>query len=219
MRRASLLTLILIFGASLAAAASLRIDSFDCRLDLTEAGRLKVTEELTVTFLTPHHGIERWIPVSYRVPATGANLTIALRVEDVRMDGTSVPYAVRRKGRDELIRIGDPDRTITGTHVYEIAYTASRVILFHADYLQLYWNVTGNDWRVPIGRATASIGLPDTVDPSLVSSTSYVGYYGSGARGGEGTIDDAGRLNFASGPLWSPGSSPPTSWRSSLSSP
>jgi len=204
MRRASLLTLILIFGASLAAAASLRIDSFDCRLDLTEAGRLKVTEELTVTFLTPHHGIERWIPVSYRVPATGANLTIALRVEDVRMDGTSVPYAVRRKGRDELIRIGDPDRTITGTHVYEIAYTASRVILFHADYLQLYWNVTGNDWRVPIGRATASIGLPDTVDPSLVSSTSYVGYYGSGARGGEGTIDDAGRLNFASGPL-SPG--------------
>ena len=201
MRRAGLLTLILIFGASLAAAASLRIDSFDCRLDLTEAGRLEVTEELTVTFLTPHHGIERWIPVSYRVPATGENLTIALRVEDARMDGSSVPYAVGRKGRDKLIRIGDPDRTIIGTHVYEIAYTASRILLFHTDYLQLYWNVTGNDWRVPIARATASIGIPDTVDPSLVSSTSYAGYYGSGARGGEGTIDDAGRLNFASGPL------------------
>jgi len=204
MRRVGLFTLILIAGISIAAAASLRIDSFDCKLDLTEAGKLQITERLTVTFKTPHHGIERSIPVSYRVPAVGTNLLIGFHLDRVTMNGSSVPYTARRKGREEVIRIGDPDRLITGTHVYEISYTASRILIFHPDYIQLYWNVSGNDWEIPIDKVAASIGLPDTVDPSLVSSTSYTGYYGSATRGGGGTIDDAGRLNFSSGPL-SPG--------------
>ncbi len=201
MRRFALGAIILTAALSLAAVGTLRIDSFDCRLDLTGEGRLRVVESISVTFLTPHHGIERYIPVSYRTPGVGTSTSIDFHLDDVRMDGLPVPYTVRRRGREELIRIGDPDRTITGTHLYTIGYTASHVLLFHEDYLQLYWNVTGNDWRIPIERATASLGLPDTLDPSLVSSISYVGYYGSGTRGEEGMIDEAGRLNFASGKL------------------
>jgi len=204
MRRVWLLTLLSIAVLSLTAVASLRIENFDCALVLTDAGELKVTETLTAAFITPHHGIEREIPVSYKIPAVGTNLSIGFRLDRVTMDGSPVPYTAGRKGREEVIRIGDPDRLITGTHTYEIAYTASRVILFHPDYLRLYWNVTGNGWTIPIEQVSASLRLPDGLDPSLVSSISYAGYYGSTARGGKGSIDEAGRLTFSSGPL-SPG--------------
>jgi uncharacterized membrane protein YgcG len=192
---------ILISGVSLLASASLRITDFTAQIVLDEEGTLHVEEKLDVDFYSPHHGIERWIPVSYRRFLTGENITIDLRVTSVTQDGGEVPYTVRRSGRDILIRIGDPNRTITGSHTYTLSYTVKRALLFRDDYIQLYWNVTGNDWQIPIDHASATVALPSTVRSADVSTTSYVGYYGSTSRGGAATLDESGRFVFDAGHL------------------
>ncbi len=187
-----------------AASATLYVETFHADLTLTAAGKLEVVETLAVVFVTSHHGIERSIPVSYPTPV-GTSVTIDLAVGTVTMDGASVPVKVYGSGRDRVLRIGDPDKTITGTHVYRIEYTASRALVFHDNYLQLYWNVTGTEWEIPIRQATAALSLPPDISPDLVSTTSYAGPWGSSGRGTPVTLDAAGRFLFTTGTL-NPGS-------------
>ncbi|MCK4683036.1 DUF2207 domain-containing protein, partial [Candidatus Bipolaricaulota bacterium] len=179
---------------------SLRITDFAAQIVLDEEGTLHIEERLDIDFYNPHHGIDCSIPVSYRRP-TGENITIDLKVISVTQDGGEVPYTVRRSGRNILVRIGDPDRTITGSHTYTLSYSVDRALLFRDDYIQLYWNVTGGASGVPINHASATITLPKTVAPGDVVTTSYVGYYGSISRGGSATLDEEGRLVFEAGSL------------------
>jgi len=201
--RLAFLLAVSLSALGLTALASLEIGRFDVTIVLEPSGTLRVTEELTVTFYTSHHGIEREIPVSYRDPR-GGNVTIDLDIDRIALDGGPVPYSARCIGRELRLRIGDPDRTITGTYAYTISYTVDRAIVFHDDYLQLYWNVTGNDWRIPIRHATATVALPETVDRASLATTSYAGYAGSTARGGPATLSETGELLFAADRL-SPG--------------
>ena len=202
--RSALAALVLAVALGASAGATLYVQSFDAVIDLTSAGDLEVVETLTVVFVTPHHGIERDIPVSYRT-SLGTRVTIDLALEEIALDGATVPYVSRRSGADQYLRIGDPDRTITGTHAYRIAYTVRRALLFHDSYLQLYWNVTGNDWEIPIRRATAILSLPAGTSLENVSATSYAGPEGSAGLGQPSTVDAAGRLLFTAGTL-NPGS-------------
>jgi len=197
-------TLLIVVTLSVTAFGTLSIDRFDATITLDPTGHLVVEEQITATFFTPHHGIEREIPVSYRNPATGGTTTIGFHLDRITMDGESVPYLSRRRGSEQYLRIGDADRTLVGTATYTIAYTVDRALLFHEDYLQIYWNVTGNDWRIPIDAATATFRFPATVEPDTVRATSYVGYTGSVARGFDATMDNSGALRFETG-LLSPG--------------
>ncbi len=191
-----------VFGC--AASASYYIQAFDTALDLASNGDLHVVEAVTVVMTSPQHGIVRDIPTSYRTPL-GTRVTIDLQLGAVTMDGQSVPVSPGQSGAYRTLRIGDPNVTITGTHVYRIAYTASRVLLFHGDYLQLYWGVTGNDWDVPIRQASATLTLPSGVPATDVSTTSYVGPLGSTARGQPAEVTASGQVAFAAGVL-NPGS-------------
>ncbi len=199
MRKISV-SLLLILFISVAAFATLRIRSFDAQISLDDQGILHVTEKLDVDFFSPHHGIECWIPVSYRRP-TGENMNVPLRVISVTQDGRPAEYITRRSGRNQYIRIGDPEVKLLADHTYTITYAVERAILFRDDYVQLYWNVTGNEWTIPINSASATITLPESVNPSDVATTSYVGYYGSKARGNEATIDEQGRFVYTTGLL------------------
>jgi len=198
--RKIIISLLLVLMVSVVASATLRINNFDAQIVLDEKGTLHIEEKLYVDFYSPHHGIERWIPVSYRRP-TGENITIALEVISATQDGGSAQYTTSRSGRNILVRIGDPNRTITGKHTYTIAYTVDRALLFRDDYIQLYWNVTGNEWAVPIDAASATVTLPQTVTTADVMTISYVGYYGRDTLGREATIDDQGRFVFTSSQL------------------
>lgn len=193
--RRFLVFVILVLLVPVAAFAALRINTFDSKMVLDSDGILHVEEEITVDFYSYHHGIERWIPVSYK-RSSGENITIDLDVISVMQDGAVAKYTTRRSGRNILLRIGDPDRTIQGIHTYDITYTVNRALLFHDEYIQLYWNVTGNEWAIPIDKASARVSLPSGIDMADVMSTSYVGYYGHNTEGSEAVVDDEGSLVF-----------------------
>src|SRR5438477_409184 len=128
-----------------AQAADWSINSFESQIAIAADGSLKVTEDIEVTFAGPHHGIYRDIPVVYEYDEKN-NRVLQINVDSVRGPGR---YSTSRKGADEEIKIGDPDRTLTGRQSYLITYTVRGAFNGFPDHDELYWNVTGNQWGVP----------------------------------------------------------------------
>jgi uncharacterized membrane protein YgcG len=180
--------------------AELRIQDFAVDILIDPSGELLVTENIQVRFITPHHGIERFIAISDKSPL-GETTSIDLQLEEIQLNGDSVPYTTKQRGGNWIFRIGDADRTITGTYDYSIQYRVNRAWLFHENAVRLYWNVTGNQWDIPIEKASATVRFPDSVDVLSVSGISYVGYDVS-TRGSAGTPTETGGLFFQSDILY-----------------
>ena len=64
-----------------------------------------------------------------------------------------------RKGSLINIRIGDSKKYVRGNQTYVITYQSGKCHPFFDDHDELYWNVTGNDWKAPIREASADVTL------------------------------------------------------------
>ncbi|TMD19619.1 MAG: DUF2207 domain-containing protein, partial [Chloroflexi bacterium] len=88
------------------------------------------------------------------------------RVYDLAVDsvtdvsGRDWRYTTADNGADKEIKIGDPNQTVSGRQSYVIAYTVKGALNGFADHDELYWNVTGDQWAVPIKAASASVTVP-----------------------------------------------------------
>ncbi len=153
---------------------------FSATATLTSNRKLTVVETIEYDFgINERHGIYRTIPTSYS--RNGGNYSLTLSLIQVTMDGASVPYTVQSRSPEFRIQIGDPNKTITGVHTYVISYETDRAINFFNGEGELYWNVTGNGWEVPIGKASFSLVGPASYDATTASSTCFTGPVGSTA--------------------------------------
>ena len=134
------------------------IKSFDVRYVIAEDGTFRVEEDILVDFgsLDDRHGIFRDIPVEVSFDADNNRL---MAISDVRVDG-GIPFETSRDGANLRIKIGDPDVFVTGEQRYRISYTVHDGLNAFIDHDELFWNVTGNYWEVPIESASASVELP-----------------------------------------------------------
>jgi hypothetical protein len=140
---------------------------------------LKVTETIKYDFgRVRKHGIYRQIPQSY----TCADGTNALHIEylDAQMDGKPVMMVPElSKGFFEA-RLGQADRQLTGVHKYVLKYQVYNAVGFVKGRPEVYWNVTGNQWAVPVNHASAGISTQAGASPAQFSS--YFGAYGSKSK-------------------------------------
>jgi uncharacterized membrane protein YgcG len=137
------------------------IDAFDVAITVNQDARMAVRETLQVDFGTQqHHGIFRDIPVVYEWDQH-SNRVYDLTVDSVTNGaGSNWTYSVSDKGADREIKIGDPNQTVSGRQTYVIAYTVVGALNGFADHDELYWNVTGQQWAVPINEASATVTVP-----------------------------------------------------------
>jgi uncharacterized membrane protein len=151
---------------------------FKAELYLSGDGTLMVEEEIEYDFQSAlRHGIYRDIP--YKYDYGYKKQTIELDVEEVSdFNGEPYQYKVSKSGDRVNIRIGDPDTKITGVNGYRIQYFVDGAIAYFDDYDEIYWNVTGNEWRVPIRHASAKVSFENGV-PEGVKALCYTGSYGS----------------------------------------
>jgi uncharacterized membrane protein YgcG len=61
---------------------------------------------------------------------------------------------------NEVVKIGDPNRLVSGNQRYVITYTVVGVINSFADHDELFWNVDGALWPVPKQTVSATVRLP-----------------------------------------------------------
>lgn len=149
------------------------IEHFDVRAKLHQDRSATIEERITYDFgVSDRHGIYRLIPDVYN--RNGGNYKLHLDIQGVQLDGKDVPYKVQRKNRDVEIKIGDPDRYLTGKHTYVIQYATNRSLNDIEGNVEWYWNLTGNGWLVPINHVSLEL-----VAPSSTRRACFVGVVGS----------------------------------------
>ena len=160
-----------------AAQSPERILRYAVEITIDEDGSIVVTETIDYDFgSSERHGIFRDIPTRLRYDDTYDRI-YPLEVLSVSgSPGTPVQYVTEDSGGGTTrIRVGDPDRTITGQHTYAIAYRVGGALNGFPDHDELYWNAIGSDWPVPIDRATASVAAPGPIE----GIACYAGSFGS----------------------------------------
>ncbi|MBK8198419.1 MAG: DUF2207 domain-containing protein [Acidobacteria bacterium] len=165
---------------ALTAAAEEKVSSFDVAIRVQADGDIIVSETLEVFSegSAIQRGIFRDLPRYYADDAhEGDKLPYQYDVKRVRRDGEREPYETETDGNAFRIRIGDPDVYITyGAHTYEIEYEVKNQIRYFEDHDELYWNVTGNYWLLPIDEASVRITLPDGA--RVTGQSAYTGRIG-----------------------------------------
>jgi hypothetical protein len=171
-----------------AAARSWRIADFQDTILVNQHAVVTVHERITLVFIGEWHGIHRTIPVEYPGPQ-GTNYTLFLDVTGVKDEnGNKLKYESHKKGAYRDLKIYIPGAVDT-TRTVEIDYTLRNAIRFFENHDEFYWNVTGNDWPVPIDHATARVSFPVSAAGSL-RAQAFTGVYGS--TGHEATSDVKG---------------------------
>jgi hypothetical protein len=176
--RAAVLCVLLVAPAA-ADRGAFVITDFHADITVHDDARVTVEERIDVAFSEPRHGIYRTIPVNYTDPR-GYGYSLGLRFLGA-MDQTGAPYgaAVSKSGRYVEIRLGDADVFVEGRVTYILRYEVAHALVQFPEHDELYWNVTGNEWRTTIQRASATVHLPGAVPPGELEAQAYTGPFGS----------------------------------------
>ena len=152
------------------------IESFAVDIAVAADGVLQVEERITYNFGDlERHGIFRLIETRHAQPASAwyKKRLISLQPVSVTRDGKSESY--QNEAYQGLnLRIGDADQTISGIHEYVISYEVTGALSEVGDMTELYWNVTGNQWDIPIKRTEVTVRTKDSGELGAMAAC-YVG--------------------------------------------
>jgi uncharacterized membrane protein len=198
-RKAFFLAAFLIALTALAHAKSWRISDFHDNIDIAKDGSAFVTERITLVFVGEWHGIYRKIPIEYPGPG-GTNYRLYLHVLTVTNgEGQDLKYDSSVANGERNLKIFIPD-AVDATRTVEITYDVSNGMRFFADHDEFYWNVTGNDWPVPIDHASATVRFPEYAAGSL-RAQAFTGVYGSAERDATSNVEGAAAEFETNNPL------------------
>jgi hypothetical protein len=177
------------------------IANFAASYAIQKEGTVNVEERIQYDFDTAiKHGIYRYIPLT-KTNTDGKKFR--MDVTDITVtDEMGRPYTFTDSSTDDQIsiKIGDADKTISGMHIYRIHYILSGGLTYFSDHDELYWNVTGNGWSVPIVKASGSVSFPQNIPASDIKMNCFTGVSGS-TDAQCGTVYISGRATMAANSL------------------
>lgn len=153
------------------------IHSFDVDIKASKNGELNITETINYDFENEaRHGIFRDIPLYSMV----GNLYRIIKIENLSVlrDSQNENFTISKDARNLNIKIGNANKTITGSHIYKISYRVVNGIGSNfQDHDEIYWNITGNTWQIIIEKASAKVETD--FDAKLVKLICFEGPTGS----------------------------------------
>ena len=180
---ATLLAVFTLFSASALTTRQLRIEDFHSDVIVMPDGLIDVTENIQAHFIGgPWHGLYRLIPVEYVTPQ-GFNYSLFLDVKKVTDgNGNALRYESRRERDYRRLKIYVPNAD-NSTQTISLEYTVSDALRFFDDHDELYWNVTGDEWDIPIQAASTRIVLP--TGTTNIRANAFTGAYRSREQNAE----------------------------------
>ena len=177
-----LVSLFSLLAGPASAQRSLRITDFTAAVAVNRDASIDVTEAITAEFTGSWNGIYRTVPVDYRTPQ-GFNWTLRLS-DQVASDLAGNPLKLEVSRERHYIKhkiwvsgARDASKSIA------FHYKARNGLRYFEDHDELYWNVTGDEWDVPIEAASAVITLP--AGATGVRATAFNGPYGATSKDAE----------------------------------
>ena len=167
-------------------AKGIKIEKFQSQVAVLPDASVNITETIGVHFIgTGNHGLYRDIPVEYVTPQ---QMNYSLFVTITRVtdgSGHNLKYESSRVRHYLHLKIFVPDADDSDQTV-NIQYTVSDALRFFEDHDEFYWNITGDEWDVPIGNASASISLP--AEAKNIRANVFTGAYRSTGKNAEAEI-------------------------------
>ena len=142
------------------------IKSYDINMVVNEDNTFDITEKITANFNVERHGIYRRIPLKNSITRLdGTRSNNRAKISNVTV---SERYTISKENGYEVIKIGDPNKVITGSRSYTIKYTYDIGKDPLKDVDELYFNLIGNEWDTSISNVTFRIKMPKSFDKSLL---------------------------------------------------
>lgn len=152
-----------------------KITTFESAVTVRTDATIFITEKINYDFETEsRHGIFRTIPFEN---SDGSEILVKnVSVKDEK--GNDYTFT-KTSNNNITIKIGDPNKTISGRHTYIISYDVQNALVSFPDFDELYWNVTGNDWQVPMGQVSTTISFENIKNEQIKQFSCYKGIQGS----------------------------------------
>jgi uncharacterized membrane protein YgcG len=148
-----------------------KISEFRSEIKVNKDATIDIVE--TITYEPPlddsKHGIMWEIPSTYSVFGFQRKTPIKINsVEYYPLSDTKLLtknlYSQNYENGWTILKIGDPNKYIDGTQVYVIDYTMKYSgILYEDEFDEVYLNVIGPGWSMPIENASARIKYPSEI--------------------------------------------------------
>lgn len=159
-----LLALLVWFAPPAGAQAGEEIRSYDVQIEITDDGDLEVRETIVYDFgPNERRGIFRDIPTRFVVDDRYDRVYPLRDIAVEASPGTPDELSVEEAADQTRIRIGDPDRRITGERTYAISYRVEAALNGFEEHDELFWNAVGTEWPVPVSNVTVSVTAPGDV--------------------------------------------------------
>ena len=157
--------------------------TYDVIAELQEDSSLLMTERIRVKIehKTIKHGIYRVFPMSQSLENNKSRFH-SYDFETITFDGKPVDYTKAAQAGHIALAIGsEKEKAPLGEHTYEIRYRVTNHILFFEDRDEIYLNVTGNKWKLPIDSASFTVIVPGGVD-NILKTDAFTGAYGESGK-------------------------------------
>lgn len=183
---------------SLTIVAIERILLFDADIHIRKDATVLVKEELFIECEHDQilHGIVRELPTIYQ-DNFGLQVMIDFNIKEILLDGKPTFYKTEQQKNGVAIYIGNERAYLTiGQHLFTIVYEINRQLGFFKNHDELYWNVTGNGWQLPIDKVKARVHVPEGVDITTIQHEAYTGFYGQTGHYVEEFVARDGSVHF-----------------------
>lgn len=134
-----------------------KINIFSVDIIANKEGEMNIIERIDYDFEDlKRHGIFRYIPLYSKV----GDLYRVIEIDDIEVtrNGKKENFEISKSKEKINIKIGDGDTKINGTQYYQISYKVKNGIGSNYEtHDEIYWNVTGNDWNIPIDKVISSV--------------------------------------------------------------
>ncbi len=151
------------------------INGYQVDIKVTRQNTYHITETILADFYESKHGIYRDIPIVNEIERSdGSKGKITAKIKNI---SCSDECEISTEDGNRRLKIGDPDKTITGEKTYTISYdyVLGNDILEGND--EFYFNVIGTQWTTSISNVSFSIEMPDSFEEKNLGMT--YGSYGT----------------------------------------
>jgi uncharacterized membrane protein YgcG len=156
------------------------IENFNATVKISQDTSINIEEKIQYYFPYERHGIYREIPVNYQTDAsflrsTKFTLNDLYYYQNVENPIKYSSYEVSMTNGYKILKIGDADTYISGDYIFIIDYTLKYANNYFDDYDEIYLDIIGDSWEIPISNVTADIKAPG----EIIDVICYTGYTGS----------------------------------------
>lgn len=157
----TVLVQIILAPAPVSAREAFVINDYKIKMVVDDSNSYTITEDLDLFFVKERHGLIRNLP---RYTYRGGSVEI----KNVECDA---PFTTAVKGNSFQIKIGDPDKYVSGDVHYRISYVYDIGKDGLNDMDEIYFNLVGTEWDTDIEHVGFEIDLPKPVSDRELNFT------------------------------------------------